>query len=120
MMRVVFVALLCMLVAACATKPPPQTMVSLPPAPPPGEPQAVTDMSDAQLRIAFGAPAFTRKDGIAEMWRYDGAICKAFFFLYPNGNSLSVRHVETVPHNPDAAADPACLNALRVSPPPVS
>jgi hypothetical protein len=120
MMRAALVVLLCVLVAACATKPPPQSMVSLPPAPPPGEPPAVTDMNAAQLRVAFGAPAFTRKDGIAEMWRYDGTTCKAFFFLYPNGSDMSVRHVETVPHNADAAADPACLNALRVSQPPVS
>ena len=47
------------------------------------------------------------------MWRYDGASCKAFFFLYPAGNSLAVRHVETVPRGAEMAADAGCLNALR-------
>ena len=117
MMRFVFVAMICALVAACANKPPSTSMVSLPPAPPPGEPQDVTGMAPSQLRVAFGAPAFVRKDGVAEMWRYDGASCKAFFFLYPNGNDMAVRHVETIPHSAKEAADPICLNALRASPP---
>jgi hypothetical protein len=95
-------------------------MASLPPAPPAGEPQDVAGMAAAQLRIAFGTPAFVRKDGVAQMWRYDGASCKAFFFLYPSGNDMAVRHVETIPHSAKEAADPICLNALRASPPPVS
>ena len=46
----------------------------------------------------MGNPAFTRKEGAGiEMWRYDGVACKAFFFLYPQGSGLSVRHVETMP-----------------------
>ena len=55
-----------------------------------------------------------RKDGATEMWRYDGAACRAFFFFY--GMPLTVRHVETLPHGAESAADPACLTALRVSP----
>ena len=73
------------------------------------------------VRTAYGAPAFVRKDGGDQMWRYDGASCKAFFFLYPNGGTLAVRHVETLPRGPRWAADPACLNALRAAAsPPVS
>ncbi len=48
------------------------------------------------------------------MWRYDGAACRAFFFLY--GSPLMVRHVETLPHGAESAADIACLTALRASP----
>jgi hypothetical protein len=48
------------------------------------------------------------------MWRYDGAACRAFFFLY--GAPLMVRHVETLPHGPQNAADMDCLTALRASP----
>lgn len=120
MMRAAVVAIACVLLAACATKSPPTSMASLPPAPPPGEPQDIAGMASAQLRVAFGAPAFVRKDGMAEMWRYDGVSCKAFFFLYPSGNDMAVRHVETIPRGTDKAADPICLNALRASPPPVS
>ncbi len=77
-------------------------------------------MSAASLRLAYGAPAFMRKDGGMQLWRYDGAVCRAFFFLYPETNGLVVRHVETSPRPADAAADPACLNALRHRVPPVS
>jgi hypothetical protein len=66
------------------------------------------------LQAAFGKPAFVRKDGATEMWRYDGTACRAFFFLY--GTPLAVRHVETLPHGPQNAADMSCLTALRASP----
>jgi hypothetical protein len=45
------------------------------------------------------------------MWRYDTASCRAFFFF--TGTPPKVQHVETVPRASNAAADPACLNALR-------
>lgn len=78
-------------------------------------------MNAADLRVAIGTPAFVRKDGADQMWRYDTAGCKAFFFLYPQGSDLAVRHIETLPEGKSQAADPACLNALRAQPsPPVS
>src|ERR1041385_339398 len=93
--------------AACAPTPPPQVAV---PAPPPaGEPGNVTGMDASRIRVAFGAPQFVRKDGQIEMWRYDGAGCKAFFFMYPRGDSLVVKHVETLPRPNNAAADTNCL-----------
>ena len=70
------------------------------------------------LQAAFGKPVFVRKDGATEMWRYDGAACRAFFFLY--GAPLMVRHVETLPHGKTEAADIGCLTALRTSPPKTS
>jgi hypothetical protein len=93
--------------AACAA--PPAQIASLPPA---GEPGNIAGMDAGRVRVAFGAPQFVRKDGPAEMWRYDGASCKAFFFLYPNGSSMAVRHVETLPHPANQAADAACLQDL--------
>ncbi len=87
------------------------------PAPPPrGEPQGFVNLPAAQLRSTFGAPAFVRRDGATEMWRYDGGSCRAFFFLYGAPQQLVVRHVETLPHGAQSAADPACLSALRASP----
>jgi hypothetical protein len=47
------------------------------------------------------------------MWRYDGAQCRAFFFLYGERGAQSVRHVETLPAGATSAADPLCLTALR-------
>jgi hypothetical protein len=116
--RPLAIALLCVALAACAATPreAPAPTVPLPPPPTPGEPAGFSGMQPAQLRVAFGAPALTRKDGKTEMWRYDGAGCRAFFFLYPEGGSLAVRHVETVPRGRDIAADQSCLNAIRAHP----
>jgi hypothetical protein len=120
MIRFASIFFLCGLLAACATKP--LASPSLPPppslpAPPLAAPDIVTGLSAAALRTAFGAPALVRKDGIAEMWRYDGALCHAFFFLYDEQGIKIVRQVETVPtQGTNTAADAACLNALRVPP----
>ena len=96
--------------AACATQPSNQT--SLPASPRSGEPGNIAGMDAARIRVAFGAPQFVRKDGQVEMWRYDGANCKAFFFMYPRGDSLAVKHVETMPRPDNAAADTTCLQGL--------
>jgi hypothetical protein len=121
MIKPLAAASLCIALAACATaqhqQPAPgQQQVSLPPAPRPGEPSDIADMPDSQLRATFGVPALVRKDGHNEMWRYDGATCKAFFFLYPAGGALTVRHVETIPRGREIAADFGCLAALREHP----
>jgi hypothetical protein len=118
MKNLVLMAPLCFTLAACATAQHQQAQslqqqVALPPAPPPGEPIGIPGLESSQLRVAYGVPTLVRKDGHTEMWRYDGASCKAFFFLYPSGNSLAVRHVETVPRGSDIAADDSCLAAIR-------
>ncbi|HTQ13216.1 MAG TPA: hypothetical protein VMH86_05010 [Rhizomicrobium sp.] len=100
------------LVAGCAA--PSQQRVQLPATPHPGEPGNVAGLTAAQVRVAFGEPAFVRKDGKVEIWRYDGAGCKGFFFFYPAAAGLSVRHVETVPRGRDIAADTACLDSLLI------
>ena len=104
----------CLLLGACAVSP---GRVALPPAPPSGEPADMTGMTAEALRAAFGAPSFEREEGGAELWRYAGAGCQAFFFLYPDAGALKVRHVETLPRPRDAASDPDCLRSLRGSPP---
>jgi len=110
--------LLALTVAGCAAPgskapaPVPQTVI--PSAPPRGEPGQYLNMASTSLRAAFGKPAFVRKDGATEMWRYDGANCRAFFFLY--GAPPMVRHVETLPHGAQSAADIDCLTALKSSP----
>ena len=103
---------------ACASPPHPEAslrpLAALPPPPPVGEPTGVVGLEEAQLRATFGQPAFVRKDGTAQMWRYDSPGCKAFFFLYPGSRTaLAVRHVETLPRGTEMAADLSCLAALR-------
>ena len=96
---------LCLLLAACTA---PGTR-----GPGPVDTSGLTGISDAQVKAAFGTPAFVRKDGTAQIWRYDGAGCRAFFFLYAGANGLSVSRVETLPHGASASADPACLASLQ-------
>ena len=105
--------------AGCGTTqtPPPRTSV-IPAAPPRGEPGQYLNLGGVALQAAFGKPAFVRRDGATEMWRYDGTACRAFFFLY--GAPLAVRHVETLPRGKDLGADMGCLTALRISPPKTS
>jgi len=109
----------CALLAGCATSPSPKPPASsahevIVPAPPPaGEPADLAGLRSTQLREIFGAPNFVRKEGSMELWRYDAAACKAFFFLYPYGESLLVKHVETLPRGSSRAADQTCLDTLR-------
>jgi hypothetical protein len=115
--RLASVALVCVGLTACATHPappPPEApKVALPPPPPSGEPANLVGIDPAALKVAFGSPAFVRKDGAVEIWRYDNPSCKAFFFLYESGSSLAVKHVETLPRGRDIAADENCLAQLR-------
>lgn len=118
MMRRLSCLVLALMAAGCAARTPAPAPVPasavIPPAPPRGEPTLYLNMAAPGLQAAFGRPAFVRKDGATEMWRYDGAACRAFFFLY--GAPLTVRHVETLPHGAQNAADMDCLTGLRASP----
>jgi hypothetical protein len=118
MIRRGLVLSLCALLGACANQAAVQDRVALPPAPPPGEPPNVMGLSADAMRATFGQPAFVRKDGETEFWRYNGAACHAFFFLYKQNGILTVQHIETLPHGV-IAADNACINALRLRPVPL-
>jgi hypothetical protein len=95
--------------------PPPE--VPIPRAPPPGEPRDYLNLPPANLRGLLGTPQFVRQDGASEMWRYDGASCRAFFFFQGAAGSQTVRHVETLPAGASSSADPLCLSALRAARP---
>jgi hypothetical protein len=97
--------------AAPVSGPAPAPTVPIPPAPPKGEPALFIGIDAARLRTLAGAPAFTRKDGAAEMWRYDAGSCRIFFFL--TGAPAKVQHIETLPRGRDGATDPQCLTALQ-------
>lgn len=115
------VLIACLALAACAAPKTPGGAaaapdVKLPALPPAGEPKEFAGNNPAQLEAAFGRPAFVRRDGANELWRYDGVHCKAFFFLYAAGGNLAVQHVETIPRGGEMAADLDCLSALRAKP----
>ena len=95
----------------------PAPEVPIPRTPPPGEPRDYLNLPPANLRGLLGTPQFVRQDGGSEMWRYDGASCRAFFFFQGATGSQTVRHVETLPAGAASAADPLCLSALRAAKP---
>jgi hypothetical protein len=114
-MRKSVAALMVVTLAGCAAPrqapSPPVAPIPAAPLAPKSEPDVFTGIQATQLRALAGAPAFTRKDGATEMWRYDIAACRAFFFL--TGTPPKVQHIETLPRGKDSEADPACLSALR-------
>lgn len=123
MTRLASLLMIAIALAGCATKPPQRPQVRLPSPPPNGEPSGTTGLREADLRAQFGMPAFVRRDGSAQIWRFDAPLCKAYFFLYSKDGATAVWHVETMPRGQSIAADETCLNALRarVAPPrPVS
>jgi len=105
-----------LLLGACASQPTASSPYALPAPPPGGEPSGFIGMTAVQLQASFGRPSFTRRENGSELWRYDVSQCRTFFFLYPEGRAMSVRHVETVPQGKGVAADPACLSVLRAKP----
>ena len=110
-MRVKFPFLLLLAgLSACASQP---RQTDLSPTAPEGEPPGLAGLAAPEVKAAYGEPSFVRKDGSAEVWRYDGQTCRAFFFLYPREGTKVVRHVETLPRGTAMAADTNCLDALR-------
>lgn len=113
MKRLIPFAVILAALGGCAAPSVPSTHVKLPEAPPPGEPMGTTGLHEAELKAAYGQPALVRRDGQAQIWRFDGAGCKAFFFLYSRDGNTAVWHVETAPRGQSIAADENCLSALR-------
>jgi hypothetical protein len=99
-----------LLLASCAGAPPHQVRL----APVGNEPRGLANYSMAELRAVYGTPAFTRKENGSELWRYDIGACRVFFFLYKDGSSYSVRHVESIPRGRGNTVDENCLNALSL------
>ncbi len=106
---------LVLLLGACSSQPR-GTNEPLPAPPPAGEPADLVGLSGPQLQAKLGMASFSRRENGSELWRYDSRDCRAFFFLYAEGGTMRVRHVETAPHGPTVAADPTCLSALRGKP----
>lgn len=119
-------SLVCLTIAGCKTDsvatatPTTATTTATISAPPPSlalaRPEAQIGLvghDSTAILAAYGKPAFVRKEADAELWRYDGAHCAAFFFLYKDQNGLRVRHVETLPQGQLATVDEACLAGIK-------
>lgn len=107
-----------LVLGACASHPGNETPspYALPAPPPAGEPADFVGLTAAKLQASLGKPAFARRENGSELWRYDNANCRSFFFLYPAGREMAVRHVETLPHPANEATDSNCLASLRAKP----
>jgi hypothetical protein len=66
----------------------------------------------ASLRARYGPPDFVRREPDSELWRYDGADCAVFFFLYREGDVLRIRYSESMPRGADMPSDPKCVESL--------
>lgn len=110
-----------LLLSACAT---PQTPPAQPPAPglsPPGEipvdlnavmpPPSGAD--ESYFRAEYGPPDFIRQEIESQLWRYDGADCALFLFLYLESESYVLRHAETDPPGLAGNIDTACLSSIK-------
>ena len=67
----------------------------------------------ASLRKEYGNPDFVRTEAESELWRYDGANCALFLFLYRERETLQLRHMETLPRGSNSATDEACLASVK-------
>jgi hypothetical protein len=76
--------------------------------------QPAPPVDAASLRARYGPPDFVRREPDSELWRYDGADCAVFFFLYREGDALRIRYSESMPRGADMAADPKCVESLSL------
>lgn len=60
----------------------------------------------------LGAPDLIRRDGPAEVRQFRGSACVLDLFLYPDNNSLSVKHVELRGASLKQEERNACLSEL--------
>lgn len=84
--------------------------------PPPASPPAIAapqPLDEAALRAAYGRPDFVRKEEQSELWRYDGAGCALFLFLYRENGALRLRYMESLPRGTSEAADPQCVVSVK-------
>ena len=122
-MRVAIAGLPLFALAACGgTVPPPAVAAAQPaaaeagPVPTPQDATALADpaglkgLTPAQLRAAFGAPGFTRRDAPAEIWQYRGRDCTLDLFLYDGSAGQTVAHYAV--RSDQALPAKACLAEL--------
>jgi len=87
------------------------------PAPPiedlPG-PDSLIGLSSDAVTAVLGPPQFRRREAPAQIWRYRTKTCFLDLFLYRDGATLKVAHVEV--RGPDVATigDKACYLGLLV------
>src|SRR5258706_16120031 len=57
----------------------------------------------------LGSPALRRRDAPAELWQYRSPLCVMDLFLYSDGRSFKVTHVELRSRSVEQVQAPTCL-----------
>ena len=64
------------------------------PTAPPEDPRRLVGLSGDTLRDWMGESVFTRRDGVAEIWRFAADTCFLDVFLYRHNEGLRVAHLD--------------------------
>lgn len=64
------------------------------PTAPPEDPRRLVGLSGDTLRGWMGESVFTRRDGVAEIWRFAADTCFLDVFLYRHADGLRVAHLD--------------------------
>lgn len=62
-----------------------------------------------EVTALLGKPEFRRKDGAAEVWRYDGAACFLDVFFYEAQGAVRVKHAEIRRRSGTTLSEKACI-----------
>jgi hypothetical protein len=76
------------------------------------DPRALIGLTGPQIAEMLGRPGFVRRDAPAEIWQYRGSDCVLDVFLYADGSSARVQHVELRPRQPARPTTPACFAGM--------
>ena len=109
-------------VAESATQPPAQS-ASLPrPAPALRNTSELVGLDSTTVEQRLGTPALRRRDAPAELWQYRSPLCVMDLFLYSDGRSFKVTHVELRSRSVEQVQAPNCLASFgeQSKPPPTS
>jgi hypothetical protein len=98
-------------VAESTTQPASAQMASVPRAAAPALHAAseLVGLESTMVEQRLGSPALRRRDAPAELWQYRSPVCVMDVFLYSDGRSSKVMHVELHPRSAEQIPAPACL-----------
>jgi len=112
-MRRLLALSLTLIVAACATRPPPQPETPTVQSPTTREPGAIIGLTPQELVGHFGNPALQIREGTSLKLQFRGRTCVLDAYLYPQNGVLRVTHVDArtlAGYDSDQAA---CIASLQ-------
>ena len=90
-------------------KPPQSASLTRPAAPALRATSELVGLDSSMVEQRLGSPALRRRDAPAELWQYRSPLCVMDVFLYSDGRSFKVMHVELHPRSPEQIPAPTCL-----------